>query len=126
VSPWPYVQFYIAYLRQIKFPVGKAVKCEYSCLDALQIKLFIIFTGKTYGQKVLEYGKPLLGLWWRSRVFRKLADKAHISNPAARPSAPNALSGAEGAPPPDQARTSSMRPQDGGSPRAGQVSELNE
>lgn len=69
-----FIVFYISYLRQIQFFVGKAVSCEYSCLDALQIKLFIIFTGKTYGLKILEYGLPYFNLWRKSRIFRRVAE----------------------------------------------------
>ena len=42
-----FVMFYIAYLRHIEFPVGVPQKCDKSCLSELQIKLFIVFTGKT-------------------------------------------------------------------------------
>ena len=38
----------------------RPVKCDESCMSALQIKIFIVFTGKTYGMKLLEYGKPML------------------------------------------------------------------
>ena len=30
-----------------------------------------MFTGKTYGLKIMEYGKPLLQRWWVGREDRK-------------------------------------------------------
>jgi hypothetical protein len=69
-----FVMFYIAYLRQVDglLGIGKAVNCDQSCLGQLQIKLFIVFTGKTYGMKTVEYGKPLLSRYLK----RKSIDKA--------------------------------------------------
>jgi Ca2+-binding EF-hand superfamily protein len=86
------VQFYIAYLRQEKFPqflgfpesfpqIGKPVICEESCLAQLQIKLFIVFAGKTYMLKVLEYGKPMLRMWLRVRNAGKRETKAATAPP---------------------------------------------
>ena len=67
-----FVMFYIAYLRQLQFPqevfgfpewfpkIGSPVHCRVSCLGALQMKLLIVFVGKTWALKFVEYGKPLL------------------------------------------------------------------
>ena len=54
-----FVMFYIASLRHIEFPVGVPQKCDKSCLSELQIKLFIVFTGKTLAKKIPEYVIPL-------------------------------------------------------------------
>ena len=56
------------------------VKCpDGSCMNALQLKLFVVFTGKTYGLKVLEFGKPILVRWWSGREDRRHVDgQGHV------------------------------------------------
>ena len=53
--------FYIAYMRQIEYPIiGRGKQCEESCMNDLQFKFIFIFTLKNYGLKIKEYGQPLL------------------------------------------------------------------
>eukprot|EP01043_Picozoa_sp_COSAG02_P008350 COSAG02_NODE_265_length_26599_cov_13.943698_15_plen_760_part_00 len=42
------------------FQLQRPLKCDQSCMSDLQLKLFVVFTGKTYGMKILELGVPLL------------------------------------------------------------------
>jgi hypothetical protein len=40
----------------LRYPIiGYGEQCEKSCMNALQFKMFFIFTGKTYGLKIKEY-----------------------------------------------------------------------
>ena len=70
-----FVLFYVAYFRHMEilpevtvpdflgggsFQLQRPLKCDQSCMSDLQLKLFIVFTGKTYGMKVLELGVPLI------------------------------------------------------------------
>jgi hypothetical protein len=42
-------------------------KTTVALIDALQLKLFIVFTGKTYGMKFIELGLPMLKRCSRSK-----------------------------------------------------------
>eukprot|EP01043_Picozoa_sp_COSAG02_P068040 COSAG02_NODE_11154_length_1782_cov_1.877005_1_plen_264_part_10 len=70
-----FIMFYIAYLRQIEYPIVNITGdvCDMSCLNALQFKMFFIFTGKTYGLKIKEYGFPLLHRRCAERKDSKVA-----------------------------------------------------
>ena len=70
-----FIMFYIAYLRQIEYPIVNITGdvCDMSCLNALQFKMFFIFTGKTYGLKIKEYGFPMLHRFCAARQDDKLA-----------------------------------------------------
>lgn len=64
-----FVMFYITYLKQLDFTwigFGKGHPCPESCMPDLQLKMLVIFTGKTYGLKVKEYGLP-----WIKRRAKK-------------------------------------------------------
>ena len=71
--------FYIAYMRQIEYPIiGRGKQCEESCMNDLQFKFIFIFTLKNYGLKIKEYGQPLLTRADRSRnLFGDHAIRAH-------------------------------------------------
>ena len=84
-----FVMFYIGYIRHVEIPspaffssLGWSFtpkKCDESCLQALQIKLFIVFTGKTLFKKFAEYGMPwlkgLIKQWREGSTEEKLARK---------------------------------------------------
>ena len=67
-----FIMFYIAYLRQIKDPIsGKVAPCPRSCMAELQLKMLFVFTGKTMGLKLGEYGIPWIKSFWKTREDQK-------------------------------------------------------
>jgi Ca2+-binding EF-hand superfamily protein len=72
-----FVMFYIAYLRHMILH-QTAVDMEHtegSVISELNFKLFIVFTGKTYGLKTIEYGLPFLKRWFFLRKSAKQSAK---------------------------------------------------
>ena len=47
-------------------------------MNALQFKMFFIFTGKTYGLKIKEYGEPIVKRWLNERKGEKKV-AAHLA-----------------------------------------------
>ena len=88
-----FVLVYIAYVRWLFDPEGHEGACDESCLSALQIKLFIIFTGRTYGQKIVEFGEPLLVFFWNSRKIVMAGDSSGSLAENEKTDAKNTLSG---------------------------------
>lgn len=93
-----FVLFYIAYFRhmeilpEISLPslLGggslrqRPMKCDQSCMSDLQLKLFIVFTGKTYGMKIAELGVPLA-----ESLFKRIMSRSKDDDES--PSAPTTL-----------------------------------
>jgi hypothetical protein len=76
-----FVLFYIAYLRQIEF-MGTKKECEESCLGELQMQMFVVFTGKTFGLQLVELATPVIKTMIGSllsifRLKKLLTDAAH-------------------------------------------------